>query len=178
MSTTVAAFNNMLTGFLDELADVFPDQPDVARFRDGLPGLVAANARKPLELFMDAVAPHQARLMAKDASVFGELSLAGIDLGRLWATEDLSDNTRDAIWQYLHMLFVLGSTVLAVPPELLSGIESVAHSCADKIQAGDLDLSAVTQMLLGNNALAGMLASGEDASGLAGLLAGLGGGDK
>ncbi len=174
--STVAAFNNMLSGFLDELVDVFPESPEVSRFRDGLPSLVAANARKPLELFMEAAAPHQERVMAKDASVFGELSLGGIDFAKMWAA-DLSDNTRDAIWQYLHMLFVLGSTVLAVPPELLSGIESVANSCADKIQAGDLDFSAVAQMLLGNNALAGMLAGGggDGVGALAGLLGGMGG---
>ena len=157
--STVAAFNSMLSNFLDELADVFPETPEIARFREGLPGLVAANARKPLELFMAAAGPFQDRIMAKDASVFADLELGGIDFAGLWAS-DASDNTREAIWQYIHMLFVLGSTVLAVPAELLGSIESVANSCADKIQSGDMDFSAVTQMLMGNNALAGMLGGG------------------
>jgi hypothetical protein len=167
--STVAGFNSMMGQFLDELAGVFPDVPEIAQFKDMYPALTAANARKPLEVFMAAAGPVQDRLMAKDASAFGELRVGSIDFARLWASEGVTDATRDAIWQYLHMLLLLGSTVLSVPPELLGSIESVANSCADKITSGDMDFSAVTQMLLGGAGGGGGLGA------LAGLMGGGGG---
>jgi hypothetical protein len=166
--STVAGFNSMMGQFLEELAGVFPDVPEISQFKDLYPALTAANARKPLEVFMAAAGPVQDRVMAKDASAFGELRLGSIDFAQLWASEGLTQSTRDAIWQYLHMLLLLGSTVLSVPPELLNSIESVANSCADKITSGDMDFSAVTQMLMGGGGGGGLGA-------LAGLMGGAGG---
>ena len=174
--STVAGFNSMMGQFLDELVGVFPDVPEISQFKDMYPALTAANARKPLEVFMATAGPVQDRIMAKDAAAFGELRIGSIDFARLWASEGVTEATRDAIWQYLHMLLLLGSTVLSVPPELLNSIESVANTCADKITSGDMDFSAVTQMLMGGGggglgALAGLMGGGSGGGGGAGDLA-------
>ena len=133
--TTLTAFNTMLKGFLEELREVYPEETSVGLFLSGFDALVAASPRVPLDMFVSAVQPHTDVLMAKDASLFARLDLAGIDLGKLWAQPDVSDNTREAIWQYLHTLFLLGTTVSSVPPELLQSIETVAANCAENIGA-------------------------------------------
>lgn len=170
MSTT-HAFNQMLTNFFEELVEVFPDVPDIKAYADSLPTLISANTRKPMELFMAATAPHADAIMAKDDSLFDNLKIASIDFKTLW-TSDISDNTRAAIWQYVHMLFLLGTTVSAMPPELLESIESIAQGCADKMNANPgapmPDLAAMTSMLMGGAGGGGGL--------MQSLLGGLGGG--
>jgi hypothetical protein len=168
--TTVQAFNTMLKNFLEELVDVFPEETQIKAFLDGFDGLTALNARAPLDMFIGSLAPHTDLAMAKNPELFAKLEFpGGIDFGKLWAS-DISDNTREAIWQYINLLFLLGTTVRSMPPEMLQGIESVAQNCADQIQSGQLDFSALGGMLM-NGGLGNLGGLGD-----LGALAGLGGG--
>lgn len=165
--STVQAFNTMLKSFMEELADVFPEEKQIAVFVQGFDALVALDARGPMDMFVDAMAPHTELAMAKNPELFTRLKFpGGIDFGTLWAS-DISDNTRDAIWQYLNLLLLLGTTVRSMPVEMLQGIESVAKNCADQMQSGQMDFSALGSMLM-NGGLAGLGA---------GPMAGLGAGD-
>lgn len=164
--TTVQAFNTMLKNFVEELVDVFPEERQIRVFLDGYDSLVALNATAPMDMFLDAVSPHSGLAMAKDPRLFDKLVFpGGIDFKKLWAA-DISDNTRAAIWQYINLLFMLGTTVRSMPPEMLQGIESVAQSCASQLESGEMDISALGGMLM-NGGLGGL-------GGLEGL-AGLGG---
>lgn len=145
--STVQAFNHMLRNFLEELADTFPEEPAVRMYLDGFDSLVKANARKPLEMFVGSIAPYTDLVMKKDPELFSKLQLGSIDLAKLWNDPGVEDATRDAIWQYVHLLFMLGTTVQNLPDQLLTSIESVAQSCASQIQEGSLDFSAMTSML-------------------------------
>ncbi len=179
MSTT-HAFNQMLTNFMEELVEVFPEVPSIKAYASSLQTLVSANARKPMELFMAAASPHADAIMARNNVLFETLELGNIDFKALW-NSDISDNTRSAIWQYIHMLFLLGTTVSAMPPELLESIESIAQGCADKMandpNATMPDLSAMTSMLMGGGGGAGGLMSSLLGGGL-GALGGGGGGNS
>lgn len=155
--STVQAFNTMLKNFMEELADVFPEEKQIRMFLDGFDSLVALNARAPMDMFTDALAPHTELAMAKDPQLFKILKFpGGIDFDALWSS-DISDNTRDAIWQYINLLLLLGTTVRSMPAEMLQGIETVAKNCADQMQSGQLDFSALGSMLM-NGGLAGLAA--------------------
>ena len=74
-------------------------------------------------------------------------------------TPELSSNTKDAIWQYLQTLYMLGTTITAFPADTLNMIESVANNMAQQISegggetGGQLDEAALmssVQGLLGN----------------------------
>ena len=177
--TTVQAFNTMLKNFVEELVDVFPEERQIRVFLDGFDSLVTLNATAPMDMFLDAISPHSGLAMAKDPRLFDKLQFpGGIDFKKLWAA-DISDNTRAAIWQYINLLFVLGTTVRSMPPEMLQGIESVAQSCASQLESGQMDLSALSGMLM-NGGLGGGLGGLGGLAGLAGL-GGLGddlGGDE
>ena len=60
----------------------------------------------------------------------------------------MTDGTKNAVWQYLQTLYMLGTTITSIPQETLSLIESVAKDCADKIQTGDgqIDEKALMSM--------------------------------
>ena len=156
--TTLQSFNSLLGTFLQELSDTFPEDANLAVSADGLSSLVKVNARKPLHLFMEAMSPHAQLVMTKDDALFAQpVSLvAGLDLKTLWDSPDLSDASKDAIWQYIQSLFLLGSTVSALPPEMLGAIESMAQDCASKIESGETSLESMTSMLLGGGGGAGL----------------------
>lgn len=146
--STVQAFNTMLKNFLEELADVFPEEPQIRLFLDGFDTVVALTPRGPLDMLIEALAPHADLAMAKNPELFAKLQFpGGIDFNKLWRS-DISDNTREAIWQYINLLFLLGTTVQSMPAEMLQSIETVAKNCADQVQSGQLDFSALGSMLL------------------------------
>lgn len=147
--TTLTAFNNMLKAFLDELVVVFPEQKDVATFAASFDTFVAISPRQPLDTFMAAMSPHAQLLMAKDPALFGQLQFPGIDFRAMWTSEGVTDVTKTAIWQYLQSLFLLGTTIQSLPPELLQSIETVAHDCAEKLQGGDMDFGTMASALMG-----------------------------
>ena len=63
----------------------------------------------------------------------------------------MSVNTKEATWQYLQTLYMLGTTILSIPAETLTMIESLAKDCADKLENGDqeIDQDALMKMIGG-----------------------------
>jgi len=112
---------------------------------------------------MNEVSPLQDKIMAKDESFFldsdsvkSEL-IRDLNISKYW-TSDLSQNTKDAIWQYLQTLYILGTTITMIPQETLNSIETIASDCADKMQSGgQFDPSALTGLF---SSLGGMLGNG------------------
>jgi hypothetical protein len=153
--STVTAFNEMMTQFMDELVDTFPEESELKKGRATMNIMKVANPRTVVDMFMAATAPYQAKIMAKDESLFSDdiEFPGGIDLKKLW-TPDVSDNTKGAIWQYLQTLNILGTTVNAIPQETLTAIEGIADQMAksgtDPSQVmGGMDMAAIQNVLGG-----------------------------
>lgn len=157
MSTSIQSFNTLMKQFLEALAMTFPDHDEICLFQTMFDDLVKTNHRKPVDLFMNALQPYSDLVMKKDNALFEQpISLGNkIDLSALWK-ENLSDSSRDAIWKYIHTLFLLGTTVRTLSPELLTTIDGIAQNCADKIKSGNADLSTITQSLLQGDILQGI----------------------
>jgi hypothetical protein len=62
--------------------------------------------------------------------------LSSLNMKKHW-TSELSENTKNAIWQYVQTLYILGTTITSIPAETLSMIEDVANKCASNMQGGD-----------------------------------------
>lgn len=148
--STLEAFNTLMRNFVTELSETFPEFKELQVFAGGFDALVALTPGKPLELFMETMGPHAALIMAKDPALFDkdDLNLSGVDLKAMWHSPDLSQSTRDAIWQYFSTLYVLGSTIQSMPPEILGTIENVAHDCANKVETGELNMADLMPALM------------------------------
>jgi hypothetical protein len=154
--STITGFNDMMEQFLEELVQTFPEEPAMKKYRNAFEMLRKANSRTCMENFMHNIAPYSKQVMAKDASfflnnpdVFKDFKLASI-----W-TDDLSDNTKNAIWQYLQTLYILGNTISALPENTLNMIEQLAKQCAGEMNAGAIDTSALMAGM--SNMFAGQL---------------------
>lgn len=164
--TTIQAFNEMMGQFLDELVATFPEE-EAFKTAQGRP-----RDRTTFDTFMKQVTPHATALMAKSNDFFSPQNEFAQDLNltAVWASDAPSQVTRDAIWQYIQTMYILGNTINMFPPETLSMIEAAAENCAKNMKAGggtgQMDEKALMAGM--NNMLNQMMGGG----GLASLLGG------
>lgn len=134
---TLGAFNDMMEQFITELVHTFPEEKQFQKYQVSVELLRKTNPRKILETYMSAVQPYSDRIMSRDASVIREVSIPEMDIAKIW-TDDLSEGTKNAIWQYLQTLIILGTTISSLPQEALSAIEAVARQCAENMDLSQL----------------------------------------
>jgi hypothetical protein len=147
MATTLSAFNDMMEQFVNELIETFPEEKTFKKYQVALDLARKANPRQILNEYMSAVRPVSERIMARDESVLNDVKIPDLDLPKIW-TPDLSTGTKNAIWQYLQTLIVLGTTISALPQDALSAIESVAKQIAE---SGDMSQLGALMGGLGKN---------------------------
>jgi hypothetical protein len=82
-----------------------------------------------------------------------------INLKDHWNT--CSENTKNAIWQYVQTLYMLGTTITSIPEETLSMIETVAKQCADNMENNGQELDENALMKTMQGMLGGMLGGGK-----------------
>jgi len=157
--TTVNAFLEMYTQFIEELSNTFPDELAVKNAKE------SKRDRSTFEDFMKDVGPWTSQMMAKNDSFFCEenIFVSKLNLQNIWKSVDASDNTKAAIWQYLQTMYILGNTINMFPPETLSMIESAAEACAKNMQANGKtpgDLNEKDLMAGMNNMIAQMMGGG------------------
>jgi hypothetical protein len=88
---------------------------------------------------------------SKDIDFLNEL-----DIINLW--KRMTDGTKNAVWQYLQTLYILGTTIQSVPEDTLIAIEAMAKDVADKMASGDggdINQDALMKMM---GSMSGMMA--------------------
>jgi hypothetical protein len=149
---SVTAFNDMLSQFLVELHKTFPDEKGIKKMTASFEVIKQSNPRLVVDGFMKGVTPYADKISAKDESfLLEEIEkidfLKDLNIKSYWTR--MSANTQAATWQYLQTLYMLGTTINAIPADTLSQIENIAKGVADKMQTdgGELDQDALMQMM-------------------------------
>ena len=149
---SVTAFNDMLTQFLVELHKTFPEEKGIKKMTTSFELLKQTNPRLIVDGFMKGVTPYADKISSKDESfLLEEIEtidfLKDLNIKSYW--ERMSPNTKAATWQYLQTLYMLGTTITAIPAETLSMIEGIAKECADKMgtDGGEIDQDALMKMM-------------------------------
>jgi hypothetical protein len=109
---------------------------------------------------MKGVTPYADKISSKDETFFIKESknldfMKGVDLEKHWASA--SENTKNAIWQYIQTLYMLGTTISSIPEDTLSMIEKVAKQCADKMGEDGSELDETALMKTMQGMLGGMM---------------------
>jgi hypothetical protein len=114
--------------------------------------LKSTNPRLVVDGYMKGVSPYADKISAKDETfLLEEIEniefLKELDIKRYWTK--MSEGTKGATWQYLQTLYMLGTTITALPADTLSQIENIAKGVANSMQNGDgeLDQDALMQMM-------------------------------
>jgi hypothetical protein len=137
--TSIGAWCDMMKQFLDELVETFPEEKCIQKYSTSFDILRKSNPRKCIETFMFGCNPLSEKIMTKNEDFFlsntdDNQFIKELNLQKLW-TVDLSDNTKNAIWQYLQTLFILGTTITTIPSDALNMIEDMANKCAGSLQS-------------------------------------------
>ena len=149
---SVTAFNDMMGQFLVELHKTFPEEKGIKKMLTSFDVLKSTNPRMVVDGFMSGVSPYASQISAKDDKFLleecGKIDfLKDLDLASYWSK--MTENTREATWQYLQTLYMLGTTITALPPDQMAQIESLAQSVASKLQdeGGELNEDALMKMM-------------------------------
>ena len=148
---SVGAFNDMMGQFLTELHKTLPQDKSIKKFITSFELLKQTNPRKCVDAFVRGIAPHADKISQRDESFINDLENIEFLKGTL------SDNTKNAIWQYLQTLYMLGTTITVIPQETMSMIENIAQDCADKMQDGDGGIDQDALMKTMSSMLGGMM---------------------
>ncbi len=149
---SVSAFNDMMGQFLVELHKTFPDEKGIKKMLTSFDVLKSTNPRLVVDGFMKGVTPYAEQISAKDDKfLLDECSnidfLKDLDISSYW--ERMSTNTKDASWQYIQTLYMLGTTITALPPDKMAQIEALAQGVASQLQeeGGELNEDALMKMM-------------------------------
>ena len=150
---SVTAFNDMMGQFLVELHKTFPEEKGIKKMMTSFDVLKSSNPRLVVDAFMKGVSPYADKISAKDETfLLKEIEtidfLKDLSIKSYW--EKMTENTKNATWQYLQTLYMLGTTITALPQDTLSQIESIAKGVASQLQDGDggeLNQDALMKMM-------------------------------
>ena len=150
---SVTAFNDMMGQYLVELHKTFPEEKGIKKMMTSFDVLKSSNPRLVVDAFMKGVSPYADKISAKDETfLLKEIEtidfLKDLSIKSYW--ERMTENTKNATWQYLQTLYMLGTTITALPQDTLSQIESIAKGVASQLQDGDggeLNQDALMKMM-------------------------------
>lgn len=131
----VSAFTQVLEQFLDELTQTFPEQPALKKYKATFDLLRKANPRKIMETFVESVKPFADRIMQKDETFFlnGNIDfLNGLDIKKWW-TPELSQGTKNSIWQFLQYLLITSGVAAPQMPQMPTGVQQQIETLAESI---------------------------------------------
>jgi hypothetical protein len=141
-----------MSQFLVELHKTFPEEKGIKKMLTSFDLLKSTNPRLVVDGYMNGVSPYADKISAKDETfLLEEIEnidfLKELDIKRYWSK--MSEGTKGATWQYLQTLYMLGTTITALPADTLSQIENIAKGVANNMQSGDgeLDQDALMQMM-------------------------------
>lgn len=150
---SVGVFNDMMEQFIDELTQTFPEEKSIKKYQTAFNMLRKANPRQCVDSFMKEISPYANQIMQKDESFILGMEnefLNELNIKKHW-TPELSENTKNAIWQYLQTLHILGMTITTIPAEMLSMVEGAAAKCSESMQSGSgVDLMSSMSGILGS----------------------------
>ncbi len=152
--SSVNAFNDMMGQFLAELHKTFPEEKGIKKCMSGFEIMRTSNPRLVVDGFMASVTPFAGQISSKDDAFFLNEAknldfLKDVKIEEKWAS--ISSQTKEAVWQYVQTLYMLGTTISSIPADTLSMIEKVAKECADKLegQDGGIDEAALMKTMQG-----------------------------
>jgi len=117
-------FNTLALTFLNRMEETFPQEPKVRLYRQQFILVKDMNFKKPVEMFVENMEPFGEQILSKDELFFKQdtfvnsaQSISG-KMGLIKYWDSLNDKTKDAIWEFVHALYVLGMSCLGKTKEL------------------------------------------------------------
>ena len=126
----VKIFNQIVDEFFTELIEIFPEEPKIKVQYYLFQTLVASNKKKVCNDFMTNSIPYLEKICMRDESFFKGANkpafLNSMGFENIW-TPELSQITKDAIWNYIKSFFTIGIKVVTMPEYTIHSIEYIIN---------------------------------------------------
>ncbi len=128
---TFQQFNTYATEFLNRMVQTFPDEKKIQVYLFKFETLKLMNNRKPVEMFMDNIYPfgeqimtHNENFFKKDEFVNSAENISG-KIGLIDHWDSINNETKNAIWEYIKGLYILGMSCLGKEEELQTLLKKI-----------------------------------------------------
>ena len=110
----ISQFNKTLMEFLTDLLETFPEHKGIERQKIKFEVGVRANCRLAIDKVVPELIKYSNSIISKDVTAIYNVNgaFSEIDFVELWDS-DISDNTKNIIWKYLHTLLCLGTQIIS-----------------------------------------------------------------
>lgn len=173
MSYSIKTFTTVLKEFLKELENTFPEEKQIKTVRQRYKILKKTNPRKIVEMYMTGISGDESLLTSNNEEFIFKHSemIPGLNLKSFW--DRCSDNTKASIWKYLNTLYVIGTTIVAIPQNMMEGIEKIAMQCAENMQNQSLNENQMPDMSVLMKSMQSVFANQENGNDLLNMLGSL-----
>ena len=126
----IKIFNQVVDEFFRELIDIFPEENKIKVNYNLFQTMCKTNVRKSCNDFMLGSIPYLEKIAMRDEEFFTgndkpEL-LKSMNIEKVW-TPELSQNTKNAIWNYIKSFFTVGIKIIEMPKESLGLINYIIN---------------------------------------------------
>lgn len=120
MSELLEEFNNTLDEFVSKMINQFPEETKLTKYYQIFKFTKVYDKSLPIKIFMSSTLSNKEKIKNRDEKYFMydstsyfrksavELSTFSSETGLIDKWENLSDNSKTAIWDYIQTLFVMG----------------------------------------------------------------------
>jgi hypothetical protein len=126
----IKIFNQIVDEFFNELIEMFPDETKIKVHYNLFQTMCKTNAKKPCNDFMIGSIPYLEKIAMKDENFFLSQDkpslLSSMNIEKLWGS-GISENTKNAIWNYIKSFFVIGIKIIEMPQETLPLINFIIN---------------------------------------------------
>ena len=122
MATNIDKFNNLFNEFTDKIINKYPEK-SLVEYKKAFTLLNIASPSTPSSLFMAGCIDYKNQIKNRDELFFvnnvdikHKIRSFSIEIGINKYWNELSDNTKTAIWDYIQSLFLLGELIIKQNP--------------------------------------------------------------
>ena len=114
--TSIQYFNDYLRAFVQDVQVTFPEYKELlGGYYEDILSEESHNTDKHVKRFMRKMSSFKEQISNKSADLYKEpvFILKNLDFKILFESEDLSDESREKMWEYIQTLFVLGESIIS-----------------------------------------------------------------
>ena len=135
IKNTHIKFNNLLLDFLKDLSNTFPEYENgytntSSNIKDNI------DDSRFLKKYTTVFKTHMKDIADKKKQVFIDNNIDlidNVDFGKVWSCEDVSTQTQNAIWKYIHSLYLVGKNISKEDTNPLSFFKQEENSSLEEI---------------------------------------------
>lgn len=146
--TSIEYFNEYMKLFVTEIRDIFPEFKEIIDgYYSELLTSETSNDDKHVKRFMRKLKDFKTQISEKDATMFaGELCvLKNVDFEKIFASDILTENNREKIWEYLQTLFVLGESIISDSERVKNLVRNFQRLKDDTLESPDAEGECETE---------------------------------